>query len=133
MDYAGIHSALYSRLATDSEGASVRALLGSIFPAEELRNLSGKTLPYAVWRAGSVGGQSGDMRDVFGSWWLYVRPQDAPRKLHQLAGVVEALYGYTARRAIDGGALTASTGQPFLDEALTLAGIQVTVIYRQRG
>jgi len=131
VDYAAIHAQLYSRLATDAAGSAVRALLGSIFPAEELRNLTGKTLPYAAWRAGSVGGQSGGMRDVFGSWWVYVRPQDAPRKLHQIAGPLEALYGYTAR--MDDGSITATTGQPFLDEALTLAGIQITVIYRQRG
>ena len=130
--YETVYADLYSLVAIDTAGADVRALVNSIFPAEQLNNLNGKTLPYLVWRAGAVAGASHEMRDVAGAWWVYVGPTDSTRKLHQVATALEALY--RSPFTLDWGRLGVTfIGQPFIDKALALQGLEVRVGYRRLG
>lgn len=137
IDYQAIYTALYDRAATHADGAALRALLGgssSVFPAKDLGNLSGKTLPYLVWRPLPIGGQSWGMRDVSASWWAYAAPALGTYALHGIAREVDNLYGIAAPFAIDGGRLAVTfIGAPFLDGALGLQGLEIRIGYTRLG
>lgn len=136
IDYAATYSALYTRV-TGSSGAAVRALLGgttSVFPRDQLGNLSGRVLPYLVFAEGGVTGQSEGMRDVLVSWWAYIAPGGNPRTLYQIASELDELYGSMSALAISGGRLGVTyIGRPFHDSALGLQGLEVRVGYRRLG
>lgn len=138
IDYLARYAALYNRVAVDSAGSAVRTLVGagsvsSIFPYSELNDLAGRVQPYLVWKPGAVGGQGGDQRTLAAQWWIYVKPTDAPHKLHQIAAALETLYGYTNRLAIPGGELVSNgPGQPFPDKARGEAMI-FTITWLERG
>lgn len=135
IDYAATYAALYSRAATDSAGAAVRALLGgasSVFPADKLGQVAGVVLPWLVWRAGSVGGQSGEMRDTGASWWAYNTPAKGDHRLHEIAAALEALYGTQSVFAVTGGRLLVTfVGQPRVDQALGLNGLEIRIGFRR--
>jgi hypothetical protein len=149
MNYAAIHTSFYDRLRIHSDGA--RALFGvfpatfpkapayanarAIFPRAWLKAFAGAgvTFPWGVYAPGPVSGESGEMRGVFGSWWLYVAETQAEEALYPLVTAVEALYGYTNRHAIAGGELTVTAGQIFHEPARTAYGVQVSMSYLQRG
>lgn len=152
VDYATLYASLYSRAAVDSAGATLRALLGTFpnpfatdttfngkaaaFPAEKLSAFAGAgvVLPWLVWRAGSVGGASRDIRDLAASWWVYAAPGAGSRPLHQIAKELETLYGYTNALALSGGRVGITfVGQPRADAALGLTGLEVRIGFRQLG
>jgi len=136
LDPASIYSSLYARAATDSAGAALRGLLGTngVFKADDLGSLSGKTLPYLVWRDGGVGGPSATMRDVGARWFAYHRTDKGEYRLHQIVAALDALYGSTARFAIADGRLSVTfIGSVFYDRELGLNGIEVRINYRRLG
>lgn len=93
---ASINGLLYARLKSDAAGASVRAALGagaqSIIPAEHLRREPRPARLMVVWRGGSVGGASGDMRGITGTWWLYDDPAQGYVRIDALVPLIEAAY-----------------------------------------
>ena len=95
-DLAAINGLLYARLKSDVAGAAVRAALGagaaSIIPAEKLRQEPRPARVLLVWRGGSVGGQSGDMRAITGVWWIYDDPHQGYARIDALAPLIEAAY-----------------------------------------
>lgn len=141
IDYASVYSALYSRAATDSAGNTLRALIAalgggssSIFPADKLGNLAGRVLPYLVWKPQPVAGASESMRDVTASWFVYGAPNKGDLPLHQIAAALEDLYGAASRFAVSAGHLSVVfIGAPFLDEGLSLKGLEVRIGYRRLG
>ena len=133
LDFTAINSALYSRATGD---ATLVAAVGSIFPAEGLKNLSGKTLPYLVWRDLGGSGESGQMVNINAGWWAYVAPGEVNgvRKLTDIATLVYALYSGENRQALSGGDLHAITPrQIFFDESLGLRGIHIPIYLRKLG
>ena len=138
INFTAAYSALYARAASDSAGAAVRALVtgagGSIFDARGLGNLTGKTLPYLVWRSVTPDGQSEQMTNVNAGWYAYVAPTVNDRALTDIATAVYALYSGENRMAITGGKLFAlSPRAPFFDDALGLRGIHVPIYWRALG
>lgn len=152
IDYAAIYAALYGRAASGSAGATLRALLGTfpapfpldsafagqraVFPADRLGAFaaSGVTLPWLVWRAGAAAGASGQMRDLGASWWAYAAPNAGSYPLHQIAAMLETLYGYTNALVIAGGRTRVTfIGRPFPDAALGLNGMEIRVGFTQLG
>ncbi len=136
--YATAYADLYSRVATDIEGATARALLGgaaSVFTWDKLGNVAGIVLPWLVWRPQPVGGSSSSMRDVQGAWFAYVAPNTGTRRLHQIAAELEILYGDLSRFDIAYGRLMVThVGEPFVDEALNnVLGLEVRIGYRRLG
>jgi hypothetical protein len=127
VDYATHYSALYNRVAVDSDGAAVRALLGAsgLMMFHELGTLAGKTLPYLVWRPGAAGNAG---QDIFGAWTAYDAPNKGPYALHQIMAALHTLYGWSNRLDITGGEIVANgPGQVFYDDKLSLNGQQFVV------
>jgi len=96
IDLAAINGLLYAQLKTAAAGAAVRAALGagaaSIIPAEKLRQEPRPARVLLVWRGGSVGGSSGDMRPITGVWWVYDDPHQGYARIDALVPLVEAAY-----------------------------------------
>jgi hypothetical protein len=134
IDAATIINTLYERIATDAAGASVRALVNSIFEARDPINLTGKTIPYLMWRGGSVGGQSGEMRPIGGRWFAYVDSTKSTLLLLQIMDALEAVYGYQNRHAITHGhTVVVHRGDTFYDQGFKLHGAEIRVQYLDRG
>jgi hypothetical protein len=99
-DLAAINGLLYARLKSDTAGAAVRAALGAgaagIIPAERLRVEPRPARVLLVWRGGSVGGQSGEMRGVTGVWWCYDDPNQGYARIDALVPLIEAAYPLSA-------------------------------------
>jgi hypothetical protein len=134
LSQTSIYSSLYDRAASSSDGAALRLLVGSIFPAEQLGNLSGKTLPYLVWRPLGGDGQSGEMVNTNAGWYAYIAPMDTGgvRKLTTIADAVYELY--KTPFPITGGRLACLAPRaPFFDEKLSLRGIHIPFYYRRLG
>jgi hypothetical protein len=95
-DLATLNGLLYAQLKTALAGGAVRAALGagaaSIIPAEKLRQEPRPARPLLVWRGGSVGGQSGDMRPITGVWWAYDDPGQGYARIDALVPLIEAAY-----------------------------------------
>jgi len=93
---ATINGLLFARLKSDAAGAAVRAALGagaqSVIPAEQLRREPRPARLMAVWRGGSVGGASGDMRGITGTWWIYDDPPQGYARIDALIPLIEAAY-----------------------------------------
>lgn len=133
IDTAAIAAALYARVASDSAGAAVRALIGSgsIFEATDPINLTGKTLPYLLFRDGSADPSGQGPYPVEVSWFVYVEPLTSPRLLRQMADALVALYGYHNRHAMTVGHTEVPfVGRTFYDGGFKLNGKEVRVIYR---
>lgn len=127
-----IYSALYDRAASHSDGAALRALVGSVFSAKQLKNLIGKTLPYLVWRPLGGDGGSGEMTNTNAGWYVYVAPQAGERSLTAIADAVYALY--KTPFAITGGRIVCLAPKaPFFDESLSLDSIHIPFYYRRLG
>lgn len=96
IDLATINGLLYARLKSEAAGASVRAALGagaaSIIPAEKLRVEPRPARVLLAWRGGPVGGQSGEMRGIIGTWWIYDDPGQGYARIDALVPLVEAAY-----------------------------------------
>jgi hypothetical protein len=134
VDYATIYSALYNRVAVDSAGSAVRAMVGTVMMFHELGNLAGKTLPYLVWQPGVVSGASGTQRGIFGAWTAYTAPNAGPYALHQIMGALETLYGWQYRLALSGGEIVSNgAGQVFYDDDLSLNGQRFQVSFLTIG
>lgn len=134
IDYTAAYADLYARAASHADGALVRGLVGSIFPANELAQLTGKTLPYLVWRDRGIAGDSESMLSVNAAWFIYATPNANPRVLHTIASELDALY-HMAPLAIPFGRLGVTyRGATFTDEALNnLTGMEVRIGYRRLG
>jgi hypothetical protein len=93
---ASINGLLFARLKSDAAGTAVRAALGagaaSIIPAHQLRREPRPVRLMAVWRGSSVGGQSGQMRDIIGTWWIYDDPAQGYARIDALIPLMEAAY-----------------------------------------
>lgn len=134
INFATAYDDLYARAATATAGAGVRALVGSVFEAHELARLTGKTLPYLVWRSVTPDGQSEQMTNVNGGWYVYMAPTAVDRELWVVATAVYALYSGENRLAIAGGNLHAlSPRLPFFDTPLGLRGIHIPIYWRALG
>lgn len=136
IDVAAAYSDLYARAATHADGAAVRALLGTngLFTREQLNNLSGRVLPYLVWADRGLAGQSGEMRSVNATWFVYVARNGNPRALHQIATALDVLYGSLSRFDIAAGRLGVTfIGPVFVDDTLGLKGIEVRIGYTRLG
>jgi hypothetical protein len=133
IDYATYYSALYDRVAVDSDGAAARALLGvnGLFMFHELGNLAGRTLRYLVWQPGSTGNAG---QDIFGTWTAYDAPNRGPYDLHRIMAALHTLYGHDKRFAIAGGEIVVNgPGQVFYDDKLSLNGQQFVVSFLTIG
>jgi hypothetical protein len=153
LNTTSIYASLFNRVATDAAGADVRALLGvfpspftarpiyagrrAAFDADDIKKFAGKgvTFPWAAFRKGTVSGESGDIRPVFATWWLYIPDVTGwnTQSLTDIADILERIYGYEYAHAIPGGRITASRGQIVPDDALTAYALPVVVSYSQRG
>lgn len=136
MNATDAYSALYTRAASDSAGATLRALIGTngLFTRQELGTLSGRVLPYLVWSEDGVAGASEGMRSINAAWWAYIARTGNPRTLHQIADALDRLYGSTAALAVPGGRLGVTfRGRPFVDDTLGLQGMEVRIGYRKLG
>jgi hypothetical protein len=153
LDTATSYGAIYDRAATDTAGAAVRALLGTfptpfpkrpeyagqraVFSARFLdtfRAVTGVTLPWLVWRQQGIGGQSGGLRDLSGSWFIYAPRWSEDSVLNTIADAVERLYGSEHSLALAGGRYQVSRGdRPFEDRSLELAALEVRLTWRTRG
>lgn len=95
-DLAAINGLLYAQLKTALAGAAVRAALGagaaSIIPANQLRQEPRPARVLLVWRGGSVGGASGEMRPLTGVWWIYDDPNQGYARIDALVPLIEAAY-----------------------------------------
>jgi hypothetical protein len=93
---ATINGLLFARLKSDAAGAAVRAALGagaaSVIPATHLRREPRPARVLLVWRGSSVGGQSGGMRDIIGTWWIYDDPAQGFARIDALIPLMEAAY-----------------------------------------
>lgn len=96
IDLASISGLLYAQLKTAAAGAAVRAVLGagaaSIIPAERLRHEPRPARVLLVWRGGSVGGASGEMRPASGVWWVYDDPGQGYARIDAVVPLIEAAY-----------------------------------------
>lgn len=133
IDLAETQEALYRLLRTESAGSAARALLGvfpggvaspwggtaAVFPGSELGKLagSGVTYPWAVWRPLPVGGRTGNIRAVQGTWYIYAAPNAAWHPLFTIATAIEALYGANGGLVIPYGRCATSVGQITPDAA----------------
>jgi len=134
IDYAAVYSSLFNRVATDSDGGAVRALVSTVMMFHELGNLQGKTLRYLVWQPGTSSGASGGQRGIFGAWTAYEAPNKGPYDLHRVMAALETLYGWQYRRAISGGEIVSNgPGQVFYDDKLSLNGQRFTVSFLTIG
>lgn len=134
LDFTTAYASLYSRAASDSAGSALRALVGSIFDARDLDNLTGKTLPYLVWRATDPDGGSTLMTNINGGWYAYVAPTVGDRTLTTIGTAVYRLYGGENRMAISGGVLHALPPRaPFFDAARKLRGLHIPIYWRTLG
>lgn len=152
IDYAAAYSALYTRAATDSAGANLRALLGAfpnpfppasafagqaaLFPRDMLERFAGKgvTLPWIIWAPGPISGASNEIRALSGSWWVYTAPSVGTQPPHRVAAAIDALYGSAEAYALGGGKLGVThVGQPFSDQKLGLQGIEVRIGFKRLG
>lgn len=138
MNYLTIQQAIHDRAASDAAGATLRGLLGgasSVFTKERLAYVAAATtLPWLVFSGGPVGGASGDMRDCQISWWAYAAPAAGATPLLNIVSALDALYGHANAYAITGGRMeVAFIGQVFRDDKLDLNGVEVRVVYHQRG
>ena len=133
--YHTTYSDLYTRVTTHADGAAVRALVNSIFPASELDKVMGKVFPWLVWRPIGIGGESNTMREVGGSWWIYSEPTVAWYTLYEIASALETLYGGNNELAMPYGRIKVThIGRPETDAALNGAiGLEVRIGYRRLG
>lgn len=96
IDLAAINSLFFNQLKTSSAGAAVRAAAGagatSIIPSEQLRREPRPARVLLAWRGGSVGGRSGDMRGITGTWWIYDDPAQGYARIDAMIPLVEAAY-----------------------------------------
>lgn len=140
IDYTAINAALFNRVATASAGSTVRALAASgqnnIFQRFQLKSTAGRVFPWLVWSEIDTGGESGDMRPMVGSWWLYVAPPPVGSlvTLQGLASALETLYGGANELAIaDGRVKVVHRSRSFEDKSLTAIGMEVRISYSRRG
>ena len=144
IDYAAAYSAIWTRAATDAAGSAFRATLGgasSIFPVRDLarykdpQGSSRPALPWAVWKRGGIGGESGAMRSLAGLWFLYVDPvAGSMYQLDTVTTALESLFGSVNRLALSGGSVRVTfIGAPFEDTALNLIGREVRISFDRRG
>lgn len=132
---AVIAASLWSRIATDSAGSAVRALLtsGGVLTAASVEggifNLPDP--PFVVWREGVVAGTGDVMRRAFGTWWVYV-PRADTRLQNQIIEAIEAAYPWDC--IADGRVEIGPIGQAAPDRALGgLWARPVTVSYLRRA
>ena len=135
--YASVQAQLYQRVASDPAGGGVRSLVGSaasVFPADQLGRVAGTAFPWLVWAVGPVGGVSGGMRDVLGSWWAYDDPGRGPARLLTLASAIDDLYGSRAALALPWGRLgIVFLGRPVLDTTIPALALEIRIGYRRLG
>lgn len=131
LDFTTAYASLYSRAGAAS---SITTLVNSIFDADELGNLTGKQLPYLVWRYLDPDMQSEQMGNLNAGWYAYVAANGNKRLLTDIATAVYNLYGGENRLAISGGNLHALAPRaPFFDKALSLRGIYIPIYWRTLG
>lgn len=138
IDVSNINAQLFTRAATDADGAALRALLGagaagwvpplttSIIPAHQLAKERLPQLPLLVWRRLPISGENGELRLVVGIWYVYDQPSQGYWRIGQIATALQALYiGW----AIAFGELTTSIGGEQHDDTLGLLVTPVRVSY----
>lgn len=129
-----ITASLWSRIATDSAGSAVRALLSStsaVYTAAQAEGGTPGTPPFLVWREGPVAGTGDVMRRTFGAWWVYV-PRADTRLQAQIIEAIETAYPQNA--IADGMTEIGPIGQAAPDGALGgLWARPVTVSYLRRA
>lgn len=103
-----------------------------MFPRRQLKNTTGKVLPWLVWKQGGIPGAVHDMRNVNAAWWAYIAPNDSERKLNQIADALEAVYRNPFVVAW-GRTNVTFRGEPFDDDSLSLIGLEVRIGYRALG
>lgn len=90
LDPATIQGTFYARLATDSNGATVRGLLGagaaSIIVRDDLDPSSLPARPFLVFATGPISGAVDyDMQRMVCTWWVY---DDPIRKFLRIDGLL---------------------------------------------
>lgn len=132
IDYKEVNAALYNRVATDGDGAAVRALVNSVFLRSQLNNVTGRVLPWLVWAPADVPGDSHTMLSIGGSWWAYAPYGNEPVLL-DIRSALDELYS-TEPLAVAWGRLGIThRGRAIEDRALTALGMETRIGYRRLG
>lgn len=97
LDPATLEQSFYARLASDSAGSAVRALLGagssSIIVRDDLDPLSLPARPFLVLAIGPISGSPDwDMQRMVCSWWVYDDPIQKFRRIDSLILQIEHAY-----------------------------------------
>jgi hypothetical protein len=136
LDYTAINAALFNRVATASAGSAVRALAGTngIFEREGLASLAGRVFPWFVWAEIDVGGESGDMRPMVGSWFTYVPKGGNAFQLLTNTTALETLYGGANGLVVPWGRVkVVHISRAFDDTKIPARGMEVRLAYSRRG
>lgn len=112
LDLEAATSALYARLATDSEGATARGYIPAVVTAAALEGyvdaLSLPSLPLAAFRAGAVTGNDRDGYRIPFAWWLYDTASKGFIRINRAVGPLIA--AYPSEDALTGGLYVTFTG-----------------------
>lgn len=134
IDLVLILGQVYDRLATTSDGAAARALLGSpqsVIPFHQLLTIPRPARVLAVFRPGGVPGVPLTARRVASSWYLY---DDPPLGTARIDAVITALTAlYIARSIPWCHTRVTFVSAPFTDAALDLTGRRFDLSTTQRG
>lgn len=128
-----IYDALYNVAATDVPTLALLGGASSVFDRKQLRNTSGRVLPWLVWGTDVRDGDRGEMTNVFVDWFIYITPVASERDLHTIADAVQAAYANPF--VVSAGRITIGRrGKVFIDSALNgLQGLRLPLAYRALG
>ena len=124
-NYANESKALLDRAKASSALLALVGASGSIFERtlldiySKLDSADRPKLPWVVWVTRGVSGSSGAMRPLNVSIWAYVDPLMGEKRLWDIAGVLDDLFGSKSKDAIAYGDLSITyVGTPLPDESL---------------
>lgn len=150
IDTPTIYASIYNRLASDSAGATLRALLGqstrlatltgngnnaAIFPVDMLETVKAINVdrPWIAVKDGEIAGSSGSIRDCFTSLWIYTSGRSRSYDMRVIKAAIDDLFGYTNRHSISGGFLKVVFSGRAVEEATDLDSAEMRVTYSQFG
>lgn len=134
MDYSAHYQDLYTIGATN---AGVLALLlggsTSVFNRKQLKNTTGRVLPWLVWSYEATDGERGQMHNLAAAWYVYAPPNAEEAVLYNIAEALATAYANVF--SVTWGRVTiGAPGKPFEDTALNgLQGLRVPLVGRRLG
>ena len=133
MDYSGHYQDLYN---IGANNAPVLALLGgasSVFNRRQLKNTTGRVLPWLVWSYDAADGERGEMHNLSAAWYVYAAPNAEEAVLYNIAEALATAYANIFSVAW-GRVSIGAPGKLFEDAALNgLQGLRVPLVGRRLG